>query len=107
MGSSYTIYVYFTVSKYSMFSLSRIAFFVARNDNWSDSLAQDPVVFNQVVLNEGGGWNRNVSNYFTVPVSGYYLIFMSAGALPNTRVDMRLYQNNVSNHCSFNTFYNN
>lgn len=72
---------------------NRVAFYVTRNSDWEDSLAMDPVTFNGVHVNQGNGWGAEVSNYYTVPVSGYYLITMSAGALPQKRVDVRLYQN--------------
>jgi len=74
---------------------NKVAWYVARDSSWSDSLALDPVPFNRVVVNEGFGWGAEVSNYFTVPVTGYYLVTMSAGAEAQRRVDMRLYQDDA------------
>ena len=74
----------------------RIAWFVARSGEWDDAVAMDPVSFNRVVVNQGDGWGAEVSNYFTVPVSGYHLIILSAGAKQGRRVDYRMYIDDVS-----------
>ena len=71
---------------------------MARSTDWSNSLALDPVTFDRVVVNQGNGWGAEVSNYFTVPVTGYYLVTLSVGAMPEKRVDFRLYKNDVSAH---------
>ena len=69
---------------------------MTRDNDWEDSLAFDPVSFNGVSVNVGNGWGAEVSNYYTIPVTGYYLVTLSAGALPQKRVDLRLYLNDVS-----------
>ena len=74
----------------------RVAWFVARSGNWDDSLALDPVPFDRVVVNEGSGWGADVSNYYTIPVTGFYMIMLSAGAQSQKRIEVRLYQNDVS-----------
>ena len=73
---------------------------MARGGSWADSVALDPVNFDKVVLNEGGGWGaEGLDNYFVAPVAGYYFIMMSAGAASQQRVDARLYINDVRDDC--------
>ena len=69
---------------------------MGRTESWSSSGALDPVTFDRVVVNEGNGWGAEISDYYTVPVTGFYLVVLSVGAEDEKRVDVRLFQNSVS-----------
>ncbi|XP_045192535.2 complement C1q tumor necrosis factor-related protein 3-like [Mercenaria mercenaria] len=54
--------------------------FTAYLDHSEHNLTQDqPIIYNKVLLNDGGGYNTN-TGMFTAPVAGVYLFSYSVGA---------------------------
>lgn len=73
-------------------------FFNAYRDAGNTSGPVDPIVWNQVTLNKGGGYD-NVTGKFTAPLSGYYrfdVYFCLREFMAQSSIELQWVKNNVS-----------
>ena len=75
-----------------MVCLFQVAWSVARTSSFEDDM--NPVVYPEVLVNEGNPWDPS-SNSVTSPFSGYYYIYIGGAVHPFSPMYTRLWLNGI------------